>query len=169
LIAALPLAGGAKVVIAGGDADGEAARLLAEARRLGVADRVTILPRFIEGADKEALFGAAQVFAMTSLSENFGLAAFEAMRRGVPVLTTPDVGMAEIVRDIAAGVVVDPSPAGIANGLNALLADPVASRAMGEAGRTHVVAHYGWQSVARRMDDLYRAVLQSADARERAA
>ena len=27
------------------------------------------------------LFAAARVFAMTSLSENFGLAAFEAMRR----------------------------------------------------------------------------------------
>jgi glycosyltransferase involved in cell wall biosynthesis len=169
LIAALPQVGGAKVVIAGGDADGEAERLLAEARRLGVADRVAILPRFIEGADKEALFGAAQVFAMTSLSENFGLAAFEAMRRGVPVLATPDVGMAEIVRDIAAGVVVDPSPAGIANGLNALLADATASRAMGEAGRAHVVAHYGWQAVARRMDDLYRAILQSAGARDMAA
>jgi glycosyltransferase involved in cell wall biosynthesis len=169
LIAALPQAGGAKVVIAGGDADGEADRLLAEARRLGVADRVAILPRFIEGADKEALFGAAQVFAMTSLSENFGLAAFEAMRRGIPVLATPDVGMAEIVRDIAAGVVVDPSPVGIANGLNALLADAAASRAMGEAGRAHVVAHYGWQAVARRMDDLYRAILQSSGARNSAA
>jgi glycosyltransferase involved in cell wall biosynthesis len=123
---------------------------------------VTILPRFIDGADKEALFGSANVFAMTSLSENFGLAAFEAMRRGVPVLATPDVGMAEIVREIGAGVVVDPSPAGIARGLNTLLADPASSRAMGEVGREHVMAHYGWQAVARLMEDLYRTVLASS-------
>jgi len=161
LIAALPQASDARLVIAGGDADGLASRLASEARRLGVADRVTILPRFIDGADKEALFGSASVFAMTSLSENFGLAAFEAMRRGVPVLATPDVGMAEIVREVGAGVVVDPSPAGIARGLTTLLADPGASRAMGEVGRQHVVAHYGWQAVAKLMEDLYRTVLAS--------
>lgn len=165
LIAALPQVSSAKVVIAGADAGGHVDRLLADARRLGVADRVAILPRFIDGADKEALFGTAQVFAMTSLSENFGLAAFEAMRRGVPVLTTPDVGMSEIVRKITAGVVVDPSPAGIASGLNLLLADAVTSRAMGEAGRSHVVAHYSWQAVAQRMEDLYRSVLASRSAR----
>jgi glycosyltransferase involved in cell wall biosynthesis len=159
LIAALPQASEARVVIAGGDADGLAAQLADQARRLGVADRVTILPRFIDGADKEALFASASVFAMTSLSENFGLAAFEAMRRGVPVLATPDVGMAEIVRESGAGVVVDPSPAGIARGLNTLLADPAASRAMGEMGRKCVVADYGWQAVAKLMEDLYRAVL----------
>ncbi len=141
-------------------------QLLAEARRLGVGDRVSILPRFIDGADKEALFAAAQVFAMTSLSENFGIAAFEAMRRGVPVLATPDVGMAEIVREVTAGVVVDPSPAGIASGLSSLLSDAVASRAMGEAGRSHVIAHYSWQAVARRMEDLYRSVLTSNSARD---
>jgi glycosyltransferase involved in cell wall biosynthesis len=159
LLAALPQAALARVVIAGGDADGQAAHLASEAHRLGVADRVTILPRFIDGADKEALFGAARVFAMTSLSENFGLAAFEAMRRGVPVLATPDVGMSEIVREISAGVVVDPSPAGIAQGLNKLLADPAESRRMGTAGQAHVIANYSWQAVARRMEDLYRAVL----------
>ena len=165
LIAALPLVGTAKVVIAGADAGGYVDQLWAEARRLGVADRVIMLPRFIDGADKEALFGAAQVFAMTSLSENFGLAAFEAMRRGVPVLATPDVGMAEIVREITAGVVVDPSPSGIASGLNSLLSDAAASRAMGEAGRSHVVAHYSWQAVAHRMEELYRSVLASNSAR----
>jgi glycosyltransferase involved in cell wall biosynthesis len=159
LIAALPQASGARVVIAGGDADGQAAYLAGEARRLGVSDRVTILARFVDGVDKEALFAAASIFAMTSLSENFGLAAFEAMRRGVPVLATPDVGMSEIVREIGAGVVVDPSPAAVARGLNTLLADPAASRAMGEAGRAHVVAHYSWHAVARLMEDLYRTVL----------
>jgi hypothetical protein len=45
-----------------------------------VAERVTIIARHVEGADKEALFASAALFAMSSLSENFGLAAFEAMR-----------------------------------------------------------------------------------------
>jgi len=159
LLAALPLAPSARVVVAGADADGQAARLTAMARRLGVGDRVTILARFVDGADKEALFAAARVFAMTSLSENFGLSAFEAMRRGVPVLATPNVGMSEIVREAKAGAVVDASPAGIAHGLNVLLGDPVASQAMGRAGQARVVADYSWRAVTRRMEDLYRSVL----------
>jgi len=158
LIAALPLAPEARVVIAGDDADGHAAFLAAEAERFGVSGRVTILARHVAGADKEALFGAARVFAMTSLSENFGLAAFEAMRRGVPVLTTADVGMSEIVREARAGLVVDPGPAAIAEGLKALLGDAVRCRLMGERGRAIVVEQYGWPAVARRMETLYRSV-----------
>ncbi|MBX9944446.1 MAG: glycosyltransferase [Reyranella sp.] len=161
LIAAVAEAPAARLVIAGGDAGGHAAFLASEVERLGLAGRVTILARHVDGADKEALFAAATLFAMTSLSENFGLAAFEAMRRGLPVLATPDVGMAEIVRETGAGLVVDPTPAAIAAGLRAMLADADGCRGMGEAGRAHVVAHYGWSTIARRMAALYRSVLDS--------
>ena len=169
LIAALPRVLGARVVVAGDSADDHASFLAGEAARQGVADRVTIIARHVSGADKEALFAAAQVYAMTSLSENFGLAAFEAMRRGLPVLATPDVGMSEIVRQISAGLVVDPSPESIAQGLNMLLSDPTASRAMGAAGQAHVVANYGWGAVAERMEDLYRSLRTPAPAARRAA
>ena len=158
LIAALPQVPAARVVMAGDDSDGYAASLAAKARAAGVDGRLTIVPRHVEGADKEALFGAARMFAITSLSENFGLAAFEAMRRGVPVLATPNVGMSEIVRESGAGRVVDATPAAIAAGIAAMLGDPAGTRAMGEAGRAHVVAHYGWRTIARRMADLYVTV-----------
>ena len=35
------------------------------------------------------------------------------------------------------------------------------SRAMGEIGRQHVIANYGWPSVARRMEGLYRSILEA--------
>src|SRR5262249_46300193 len=145
--------------IAGGDG-GQAKALTEQARRLGVTDRVTIIPRHVAGADKEALFASATAFAMTSLSENFGLAAFEGMRRGLPVLATPDVGMSEIIAKAQAGVIVDPSPGGIARGLMTLLQDAAASRVMGESGRALVIAEYGWNAVAARMTEVYRAAVQ---------
>jgi len=159
LIAALPHVASGRVVVAGDDEEGHARFLESEAKRLGVAHRVTMLARHVDGADKEALFGAASLFSMTSLSENFGLAAFEAMRRGLPVLATPGVGMSEIVRSIGAGVVVEPSPDGIAAGVTGLLSNPARSRAMGELGREHVIANFGWPSVAGRMEDLYRSIV----------
>jgi len=157
VIAALVAAPSVRAVMAGDDG-GHAGFLASEAARLGVADRVTIIARHVSGADKEALFAAARFFAMTSLSENFGIAAFEAMRRGVPVLATPDVGMSEIVRDTQAGLVVDPTPAAIAEGLRTMFGDPDLCRQMGEAGRKHVIDHYGWPAVARQMADLYRTI-----------
>ena len=164
MIAALPLLAAARVIIAGGDG-GQAEALAGQARKLGVADRVVIIARHVAGADKEALFASAAAFAMTSLSENFGLAAFEAMRRGLPVLATPDVGMSEIVAKADAGVVVDPSPQGIARGLAELLQDRDASRAMGERGRALVIAEYGWSAVAARMAEVYRAAIQGRGGR----
>ncbi|WP_425066188.1 glycosyltransferase [Reyranella sp.] len=158
LIAALAEVPSVRAVMAGDDAGGHADFLASEAVRLGVADRVTIIARHVSGADKEALFAAARLFAMTSLSENFGIAAFEAMRRGLPVVATPDVGMSEIVRDTQAGLVVDPTPSAIAAGVRALFADPELCRRQGQAGRRHVIDHYGWPAVARRMAELYRSI-----------
>jgi glycosyltransferase involved in cell wall biosynthesis len=164
LIAALPLVPATRVIIAGGDG-GQAGALAAQARKLNVADRVTIIARHVAGADKEALFASAAAYAMTSLSENFGLAAFEAMRRGLPVLATPDVGMSEIVAKAQAGVIVDPSPEGIARGLATLLQDRAASRVMGESGRSLVIAEYGWNAVATRMTEVYRAAIEGQGGR----
>ena len=86
---------------------------------------------------------------MTSLSENFGLAAFEAMRRGLPVLAIPDVGMSEIVREAGAGRGCR-SVAGRRSraGWTRCSADRAASRAMGQRGRARVVADYGWDAIA---------------------
>jgi glycosyltransferase involved in cell wall biosynthesis len=164
LVAAMPLVPAARLIIAGNDG-GQATALAGQARQLGVADRVTLLPRNISGDDKEALFARAALSAMTSLSENFGMAAFEAMRRGLAVLTTADVGMSEIVRQAEAGVIVDPTPQAIARGLQTMLADEAARRAMGRRGCEMVIANYGWGMVAERMTDLYRSAIAAQRAR----
>jgi hypothetical protein len=65
---------------------------------------------------KEHLFAAAQVFVLTSYSENFGNTMLEAMRRRVPVVVTLEVGAADIARESGGGILVagDSEPLGAA-------------------------------------------------------
>jgi glycosyltransferase involved in cell wall biosynthesis len=158
LLRAFACTGAGKLAIVGTDDEGIAPRLVKLAEGLRIADRVRILPRTIIGSEKERLFAAARVFLLTSYSENFGNTALEAMRRRVPVVVTPEVGAAEIVRESGGGLVVagDPIPLGAA--ICRLTSDLELARSMGEAGQRHAMAHYSWTSIAARMEDFYESL-----------
>jgi glycosyltransferase involved in cell wall biosynthesis len=146
------------LVIAGTDDEGLGARLAAMAQDLRIGTQVRIVPRTVQGADKEHLYAAARVFVVSSLSENFGNTVLEAMRRRLPVVTTPDVGAADIVRTAEAGIVTDGTLAALSAAMARLVNDPALARAMGEAGQRHVAAEYTWSKVAAGMERLYASV-----------
>ena len=98
------------------------------------------------------------LFRSPSYSESFGNSVLEAMRRGLPVIVTPEVGAAEIVREAGGGIVVDGDAAPLGQAIDRLAEDAGLARAMGEAGRRHVRDHYGWPSVAARMEALYESL-----------
>src|SRR5262249_27445420 len=146
------------LAIVGTDDERLAPRLSKLGADLRIADRVRILPRTILGSEKELLFAAARVFVLTSYSENFGNTVLEAMRRRVPVVVTPEVGAAGIVRESGGGTVVagDPEPLGAA--IRRLTTDLDLARSMGEAGRRHTTAHYSWHRIAAQMEALYESL-----------
>jgi glycosyltransferase involved in cell wall biosynthesis len=155
LIEALTRLPTARVVMAGQDDEGDAARLAGLAQDMGVSNRVRFLPRYIGEVDREALFAAARIFALPSLSENFGNVVVEAMVRGVPVVVTAEVGAAEIVAEKVAGVVTRGNPTDFATGLALLLDSEERRRAMGAAGAAYAREHLTWDGVAQRFGDLY--------------
>ena len=93
------------LAIVGTDDEGLAPQVEKLAEDLRIADRVRVLPRTVVASEKERLFAAARLFILSSYSENFGNTVLEAMRRRVPVVVTPEVGAAEIVRQSGAGIV----------------------------------------------------------------
>ncbi len=90
------------------------------ARKLGVGDRVSFL-----GAREnvEELYRAADVMALPSLSEAFGNVVIEAMACGLPVMTSAQSGVAELMPpELRDFIVQDPSnPSEIAHRLDALI------------------------------------------------
>jgi glycosyltransferase involved in cell wall biosynthesis len=145
---------GILAVVGTDDFENFAPKLIKLAAELGIADRVRILPRTVIGAEKERLFAAARLFVLPSYSENFGNTVLEAMRRGVPVVVTPEVGAAPIVQEAGAGLVVAGEPEPLSAAIRLLIADLGLARSMGDAGRRHA-ARFTWDHIAMQMEDLY--------------
>jgi glycosyltransferase involved in cell wall biosynthesis len=151
------------LAVVGPDDENFAPKLVKLAAELRIADRVRILPRTVIGSEKERLFAAARLFVLPSYSENFGNTVLEAMRRGLPVVVTPEVGAAEIVRESGAGFVVAGEPELLSSAIRLLIADLDLARSMGDAGRQHA-ARFTWDHVAMQMEDLYNSLKDPAHA-----
>src|SRR6267143_533133 len=92
----------AHLVIVGRDKAQASAERLASSR--GIASRV-----HFAGAQENMgpWYGAADAFALASLYDPFPNAALEAMACGLPVITTPQCGTAELIDEGVNGYVVD--------------------------------------------------------------
>lgn len=159
------------VRIAGGAASDEPATL-AElrrlARRLGLAQRVRFLGA-VPRAQVPDLYAAADVCAIPSRYESFGLVALEAMAAGVPVVATRVGGLAVTVEDGVNGFLVAPDDAeAMAARLLTLWADPALRASLGARG---VISahHYAWPTVADRMHCLYESLVAGAAALDTAS
>jgi glycosyltransferase involved in cell wall biosynthesis len=95
------------LVIAGPDQAGWSAHLQALAASLGISQRIT-WTGMLSGDPKFGALRSAEVFALPSHQENFGIAVAEALACGVPVLISNKVNIwREIERDGAGLVATD--------------------------------------------------------------
>jgi alpha-maltose-1-phosphate synthase len=139
-----------------------------EAERGGVIWIEEMLPK----ADVIQLLSHATVFACPSIYEPLGIVNLEAMACETAVVASAVGGIVEVVEDGATGILVplevEPaslSPldregfvAGLAAGINELVADPDRAAAMGRAGRERAVTKFAWPAIARETSGLYRSL-----------
>lgn len=124
----------------------------------GIRDR-THRPGFVIGETKDLLLQGADLFVLTSHSENFGVAVLEAMAVGLPVLVTPGVALAEIVEQSHLGYVVQMSVEAIAATLESFFSHPQKARAMGDRARQLIQDRYIWGQIATKMIQVYECVM----------
>jgi D-inositol-3-phosphate glycosyltransferase len=154
VVRALPAMPHTELVIVGGpersdlDSDPEAARLLALAESLGVADRVQLYGS-VAREDMPAILRSADVVACTPWYEPFGIVPLEAMACGVPVVAAAVGGMLDtVVHDVTGRLVKPKSHTEVADAINHLMRDEFLRQSLGAAGRDRAKARYSWDRIA---------------------
>jgi len=139
------------VVVGDGD---DRPRLEALAKDLGVEGHVAFLGHLSE-AELQERYRKADVFAMPSRQEGFGIVYLEAMSYGKPVLAAACGGATDIVSDGQTGFLV---PYGdtkfIADKLIRLLTDAGLRAQMGRSGKARVEAKYTFKAFRVRLGEI---------------
>lgn len=119
----------------------------------------------VAGAQLPEKYAAADVFCLLSVEDGFPLVVLQAMACGLPVITTPNVGSAQLVEDGVNGFIVPiRDPDAVADRLERLRTDPDLRGAMGERARATVEQGLGWSDYGERAAATYRRLAGSAAA-----
>ncbi|MBE0622162.1 MAG: glycosyltransferase [Burkholderiales bacterium] len=148
----------------GPDSDGHRAQLERQAVGLGVGEQV-IFTGLLEGEALKAVFARADIVALVSRKENFGLAAAEALAAGVPIVLSDGVDMGKEWETPPVWRVAQ-NPETIAQGLIAALAY---SRDVGvPCAAARALAKREWgDSAVNRLAELYEVILAARHATSR--
>ena len=147
----------ALVVAGSGDAGLERA-LRREAARLGLGETVR-WTGFVNGEEKLAALADADVFALPSYSENFGVAALEAMAAGLPVIISDRVGICREVAAARAGLVIPCETEAFADALVQVASDATLRMQLGERARDLAERRFSVQAMIASVEAMYQGVL----------
>jgi phosphatidyl-myo-inositol alpha-mannosyltransferase len=87
--------------------------------------------------------------------ESFGLVLAEAFACATPAVASDIPGYAAVATPAAARLVPPSDPEALAEAVIDLLADEPRRVEMGRAAREHALAHFAWDDVARRLEEVY--------------
>ena len=130
-------------------------RVLAD--ELGVTDRTRFLGRLTR-SEVGGLMRGAQLVAVPSRTEPFGITVLEGWRSGAAVLATRHGGPPEFVADGVDGLLVDPLDVeAFAGTLARVLADGALRARIGDAGRDRV-REFTWSATTERYEAVYERI-----------
>jgi len=116
---------------------------------------------FVAGQKKDLLLQGSDIFVLTSESENFAVALFEAMAAGLPVLVTEGVSAANLIKRDKCGYVVKLDIASIASAIKTFMNNIEYERAAGKRGRELVLREFNWDGVTARLIKIYENIVSA--------
>lgn len=149
------------LVLAGPDNKGYGATIKMLAGKCDL-DKKVLFTGMVQGKEKRALLGRADLLVLPSYSETIGMVVLEALASVKPCVITTGCNFPE-VQEVGAGYVVPTGDkAALSNALLKMLALSDAQRQeMGGRGRQLVMKEYTWDTIARKMLTVYRCILES--------
>ncbi len=133
----------------------------------GQRSGVLWVPEMLPRTEIVHLLTHAAVFVCPSVYEPLGIVNLEAMACATPVVASKVGGIPEVVTP-ETGLLVpydekdtDGFEYALGLALNGLVRDTALAARMGAAGRVRAVGDFGWDAVAQRTAELYRAVSRS--------
>ena len=114
---------------------------------------------FVKGETKNLYLQGADIFALTSHSENFGIAAIEALAAGTPVLITDGVAIAPMVKEQAIGYVTQLEVEAIASIIQEFFDHPDIAKQKGDRATLYIAEHYSWAKITCRLMTVYKNLL----------
>ncbi len=122
----------------------------------GVQDAVIFAG--VQDSGIENLYAAADIHALLSDFDTFGMTVLEAMASGLPVIISPKVGAKDLVVDGIHGYIVErESSEEVADRILSLL-DDQRRQAMAQAART-VAEFHAWDKVTSKLSQIYDTIL----------
>lgn len=117
---------------------------------------------FLDAAGVVRAYVDADVYALPSYAESFGMTVVEAMACGLPVVISDRVSIHREVAAAGTGLVTPCEVEAVGAALNTLLRDRALATAMGSAGRRTVLEHYTWPPIAEALTREYEAAIARA-------
>jgi glycosyltransferase involved in cell wall biosynthesis len=148
----------ARLAIAGEGDPSYLGRLKALSHDLGVTDRVDWLG-YVEGERKASALAGASVFVLPSYSENFGIAAVEALAAGLPCVVSREVAVAHEVERAGAGVVTGLDAQSIAASIEQVLENKARYLRMSSAAARLAAYGFSLEKMGERLEALYHEIV----------
>jgi glycosyltransferase involved in cell wall biosynthesis len=144
-------------LVLAGPGDGMESRARAWVRKYGIENK-TVLTGMLTGPEIQEAYRDAEMFALPSYSENFGIAVVEAMAMGVPVLISDRVNIWREVAGAGAGLVSAPDVDGFAELIHQAAAPDFDLAGMGARARALARTRFDWSEIGGSLEALYRSV-----------
>jgi glycosyltransferase involved in cell wall biosynthesis len=113
----------------------------------------------VTGDDKTRLMAEATVFVLPSFSENFGIAAAEALLAGNPCLFTPGVAVGAMAAEQGAAVLAEVDADSLGTVLHELMGNVELRQQLGRKAKEFAQAELSSVIMGQRLAGLYREIL----------
>ncbi len=145
--------------VGGETAEIDAERFKEEVERRGL-DKLAIYVGRKYGAEKENKLSSADIFVMPTMNEAFGLVNVEAMEYKLPVISTNEGGIPDVVKDGENGLIAERNDSqSLASCISRLLDDRQLREKMGEDGYHKFKEKFTLRRFEKQMHDILQTIL----------